>query len=429
MRVHQVIEVEPQTLRWLIAASLRRLHPGLLLSNPLLGVVALAVLLSAGVTLSAWISGTASGSALTLTLMVAWLLLLSACEAISARGDTRHNGGRRLIHYEIGLATALGIATFIALLVALALLLTAVTSRSAVSFAAYAALLVCLLPTTCAALLPALGFAATERAIRDNLQALNGKAAMVAGYIDTVFLHRGPGHGSAGGRLAPDAVIQPDLSMHIDRLAKLGVNTLLVSDAAVSTQGNAAACAPRTAMLQLLQQRQAQGHLVAMVGYAAEDAMALAQADLGVAAQRGSRAARAAANMIDLESDPDRLCAVIAKARQLRRCCTAVTALAIACDLAKFIVVLAAFLPAGTALPPALALWQVGNAGATVLAVLGGNLLLLPVLMLVALYAVRSPPPGSPLAGQASWQFYALGGVALTLITTHLLGGFLHVVI
>ena len=145
--------------------------------------------------------------------------------------------------------------------------------------------------------------------------------------------------------------VRPGLRAHFDQLRQIGIRTIMVTgDNALTAATIAAeagvddfvAQASPEAKLRLIRDEQAKGSLVAMCGDGTNDAPALAQADVGVAMNLGTTAAREAGNMIDLDSDPMKLMEVIRGAKNLLMTRQALTMFSTASDVAKYFVILPA---------------------------------------------------------------------------------------
>lgn len=226
------------------------------------------------------------------------------------------------------------------------------------------------------------------------------------------------------GVIAFSDVLKPGIREHIARLGAAGIRTIMttaddpVTAAAVARQAGVddyVAEATAATTLALIREQQVRGRCVAMLGGAAHDAPALAQADASLASQSGSPAARTAADIIDLESDPNNVFELIKIGRQLRLKRDALLAFALAGDITKCLLVLPAVIFAGTAATAGLDVLQTGHPASVVLAALAFNLLAIPVLIAAALRRERCTPASGPRTLRINQMVYAAGGVWLAL--------------
>jgi K+-transporting ATPase ATPase B chain len=170
------------------------------------------------------------------------------------------------------------------------------------------------------------------------------------------------------------------------------------------------------AKLEYIRHEQKQGRLVAMMGDGTNDAPALAQADIGVAMNSGTQAAKEAGNMVDLDSDPTKLIEVIEIGKQLLITRGALTTFSIANDLAKyFAIVPAMFILA----MPQLGVMNVMNLAtphSAILSALIFNAIIIPLLIPVAIKGVKYRPAGADSLLRRNLLIYGLGGVILPFI-------------
>jgi K+-transporting ATPase ATPase B chain len=218
-------------------------------------------------------------------------------------------------------------------------------------------------------------------------------------------------------------IIKPGIRDRFDQLRRMGVRTvMLTGDNRITAEVIAQeagvddfiAEANPEDKIAVIQREQAQGKLVAMTGDGTNDAPALAQANVGLAMNSGTQAAKEAANMVDLDSDPTKLIDLITIGKQLLITRGALTTFSIANDIAKYFAIIPAmFSAAGIG---SLNIMGLASSQSAILSALIYNALIIPALIPLALKGVAFRPISANQLLQENILIYGLGGLIAPFI-------------
>jgi K+-transporting ATPase ATPase B chain len=226
-------------------------------------------------------------------------------------------------------------------------------------------------------------------------------------------------------------VVKGGIKERFAQLRKMGIRTVMITGdnpltaAAIAAEAGVddfMAQATPEAKLKRIREEQATGHLVAMTGDGTNDAPALAQADVGVAMNTGTQAAREAGNMVDLDSNPTKLIEIVEIGKQLLMTRGALTTFSIANDVAKFFAILPAMFMAlyavgsGTGPMGALNVMKLASPQSAILSAVVFNALIIVALIPLALRGVAYRPVGASGILRRNLLIYGLGGIIAPFI-------------
>ncbi|WP_325063848.1 potassium-transporting ATPase subunit KdpB [Lysobacter panacisoli] len=217
-------------------------------------------------------------------------------------------------------------------------------------------------------------------------------------------------------------VVKHGVKERFARLRAMGIRTVMITGdnpltaAAIAAEAGVddyiAEARPEDKLARI-RAEQAGGRLIAMVGDGTNDAPALAQADVGLAMNSGTQAAKEAGNMVDLDSDPAKLLAVVEVGKQQLITRGALTTFSLANDVSKYFAILPALFAAAIPQMAALNIMQLSSPTNAVLAALVFNALIIPALIPLALKGVRFKPASSVALLRRNMLVYGVGGVLL----------------
>jgi K+-transporting ATPase ATPase B chain len=230
-------------------------------------------------------------------------------------------------------------------------------------------------------------------------------------------------------------IVKGGIKERFAELRRMGIKTVMVTGdnrltaAAIAAEAGVddfLAEATPEMKLALIRQHQAEGKLVAMTGDGTNDAPALAQADVAVAMNSGTQAAKEAGNMVDLDSNPTKLIEVVETGKQMLMTRGSLTTFSIANDLAKYFAIIpAAFVTTYPQLA-ALNVMQLTSPASAILSSVIFNALIIIVLIPLALRGVAYRPLGAAVLLRRNLAIYGLGGVIVPFVGIKLIDLFLN---
>ena len=242
----------------------------------------------------------------------------------------------------------------------------------------------------------------------------NGGTPLVLSYND-----------NATGVIELQDIIKPGIQERFQRLRKMGVKTVMVTGdnpltakfiAEKAGVDDFIAEAKPEDKMNYIKQEQTGGKLVAMMGDGTNDAPALAQADVGVAMNSGTQAAKEAGNMVDLDNDPTKLIEIVEIGKQLLITRGTITTFSIANDVAKYFAIVPALFIVSIPSLQALNIMHLASPQSAILSAVIFNAIIIPMLIPLALRGVSYKPIGASALLRRNLFIYGFGGIVLPFI-------------
>ena len=228
-------------------------------------------------------------------------------------------------------------------------------------------------------------------------------------------------------------IIKPGIQERFERLRKMGVKTVMVTGdnpltakyiAAKAGVDDYIAEAKPEDKMEYIKKEQNSGTLVAMMGDGTNDAPALAQANVGVAMNSGTQAAKEAGNMVDLDNDPTKLIEIVEIGKQLLMTRGTLTTFSIANDVAKYFAIVPALFMIAIPQLAALNIMNLHSPETAILSAVIFNALIIPALIPLALKGVTYKPIGASALLRRNLLIYGLGGIIVPFIGIKLIDMF-----
>ncbi|MTJ52255.1 potassium-transporting ATPase subunit KdpB [Anabaena sp. UHCC 0253] len=223
-------------------------------------------------------------------------------------------------------------------------------------------------------------------------------------------------------------IVKPGIRERFDQLRRMGVRTIMltgdnrITASVIAKEAGVdeyiAEATPED-KISVIQREQAEGKIVAMTGDGTNDAPALAQANVGVAMNTGTQAAKEAANMVDLDSDPTKLIDMVSIGKQLLITRGALTTFSIANDIAKYFAIIPVLFTAANL--GSLNIMKLSSVNSAILSALIYNALIIPALIPLALKGIKFRPLTANQLLQRNILIYGLGGVITPFIAIKLI--------
>jgi len=220
-------------------------------------------------------------------------------------------------------------------------------------------------------------------------------------------------------------IIKPGIAERFERLRKMGVKTVMVTGdnpltakfiASKAGVDDFIAEAKPEDKMNYIKHEQTGGKLVAMMGDGTNDAPALAQADVGVAMNSGTQAAKEAGNMVDLDNDPTKLIEIVEIGKQLLITRGTLTTFSIANDVAKYFAIVPALFIASIPALQAINIMRLHSPESAILSAVIFNAIIIPMLIPLALKGVEYKPIGASALLRRNLLIYGLGGIVAPFI-------------
>lgn len=233
-------------------------------------------------------------------------------------------------------------------------------------------------------------------------------------------------------------IIKPGIQERFERLRKMGIKTVMVTGdnpltakfiAEKAGVDDFIAEAKPEDKMNYIKKEQAEGRLVAMMGDGTNDAPALAQADVGVAMNSGTQAAKEAGNMVDLDNDPTKLIEVVEIGKQLLMTRGTLTTFSIANDVAKYFAIIPALFIVAIPSLQSLNIMNLSSPESAILSAVIFNAIIIPILIPLALKGVAYKPIGASALLRRNLFIYGLGGVIVPFIGIKLIDLFVSLFI